>query len=549
MPKKNDQDLRTMLESIASSIKKGERLSTTDWILKHKIKTEDGRPFEFKNRRFMVDVLNDLTPEQSIMACAQVGKTTGMYIKCAKLGIEDNMNIIMSEPTESLRNDLVKSKLNKLIANNQILRDNMQGGLDFKNMGKANMFLTYTNGIGGIGISADIIVADEVSRSNIEMIETYKSRLLNSQYKWFWKISNPYMPEDLLHREFLDSDQKHWAFKPSCGCKRQILNWDGMYGYKGNVDKDKKIFVCQYCGKEVNRQDIIDGEWVARYQSRRKSGFWIHQLLRWDVDLEEMCDVESKNQSLFHNFYMGIPYSGSDVTVDAKLFKDHITSPIHPSTGVVCGADIGSATGHHMVFMKNDTVYRLARAQDFEEIEALLIEENVEYLTVDYMPEYEGAKKLQSHFPNIVRRCRYLNNRTTKDDVVNFEDDKGMVHVVRNIMFDNIINDIASGKYKFAFREGDYMFEQYIKHFSTLSKIFEVDANGSVDFKWLCPDGAHDHFAHAMLYACVSSHTQDKYTPIWGTYSPDTAFQRTRSDGQEYDSGPKLESDNEWYNL
>lgn len=549
MPKKETLNAKDIAKIIAGNLSSGDDgLSIVERIQKHGIRTEDNRPFDFKYRKFLIDYYNDLTPQQATRASAQVGKTVGLYVKGLFLAM-DGMNVAFSEPTQDLRDMLTKTKLNRIVENNEYFSNVVSGGMDIKYVKKNIMYLIYTYGAaGGIGWSSDLNILDEVSRSNPEMIDRLKSRLLNSPFKWEWFVSNPNVSEDLLDRKWKASDQKHWAIQCNhCG-KRQILNYDGLHGYKGNVCKERKIFVCQYCDLELSVESRIDGEWVKRFKDRDFiSGYWIHQLQRYDCDIQELLYEEKKNMHTFKNMYLGEPYNGSDVTVDASTIKANLVSKIKPNSGIVAGIDVGNATGHHMTFMHDNKVFALHKAADFEEIEELLIKYNVEQAVIDYMPEYEGAKKLQSHFPNMVLRCRYLPNKSSKDAIINVDEQTGIVHVLKHIMFDNIIVGLARGDYKFAFNGNDKSLDEFCAHFSTLSKIPEIDGAGNPTYKWVAPDGSHDHYAHSFLYACVAQERLNSLKPVHGIYVPNE-FEKSKS-SQSFE--PEFEDmrKNDWETL
>jgi hypothetical protein len=551
-----------MTKQLSQNLRKEKKLSTTEWILKHGIKTEDGIPFDFEKRKFLIDFYNDTSPRQAVMASAQVGKTVGVYVRALKQGMEDNLNILLSEPTQTLRDDLTKSKLNRLIEANPIFKQNVKGDLNLKTVGKSVLYLQYTYGsAGGIGVSADACYYDEVSRSNPEMISRFNSRLLNSEYKHEMWISNPAVPDDLLHKKFKASDQKHWAIRcDHCG-KRQILNYDGLPGgHKGNVCRERKIFVCQHCDMPLSVQSRIDGEWVAKYASRTSkdpdyiSGYWINQLMRHNCDVYELVAKEKENMAMFMNFYLGLPYAGSDVTVDAETIRKFVVEPVRPTNNIVAGLDVGASQegsgGHHWIVASNGTIFAMGKAKDFNELGQVMNRFGVEQAVVDYMPEYEGAKNLQAMFPQQIMRCRFLPNRTTKPEIVNYEEDKGMVHVVKHLMFDNLVNDIANGRYKFALNENDPMLRDFCDQMSNMAKIAELDTAGNPIFKWEAPEGSHDHFAMAFLYMQVAQERLELLKPVNHLYNAEDSYESRYGLPQDDDVfNPKNDQPKSWLDL
>lgn len=388
--------------------------------------------------------------------------------------------------------------------------------------------------------TTDVNLYDEVSRSNPTTIDMLKSRQLNSKHKIEVFISNPSVPNDLLHNTFINSDQKMWFVKCNhCG-KWQLLNYDGMLGFKGNVCKEREQFVCQHCDEILDPQTIIDGKWVARYKERDISGFWIHQLMRPTHSLEEQKALvkeliyeEKKSKATFYNMFLGLPYAGTDVNVDSGLIKSNLTAPIKPKNFVVMGADIGSATGHHYVIGSGDTIFAMGRAKDWTAIRRLIKEHNVQMCVVDNMPENGAAKELQAEYPGIVWRGNYVANKT--DNQIDFNEETGLVNISRNIVFDNIVNELNDDEIKFAFDQNDAMLDDFCQQWATMSKIAEIDRNGNPTFKWTAPDGAWDHFAHATMYWYIARHRMETMMPRYGITQPgdgprDTVFGRDAED-------------------
>jgi hypothetical protein len=549
-----------LTKTLAANLKKEEPLSTVEWIKKHRIKTEDGIPFDFEKRKFLVEFYNDMNPRQAIRASAQVGKTVGLYVKSLKIAMDMGLNILFSEPTMDLRDSLTKSKLNRLVEQNKIFKDVVSGDLNLKRIKDSNMFLSYTYGsAGGIGVSSDMNIYDEVSRSNPQMIDLFKSRLLNSEYGWEIWCSNPNVPEDLLDKKWKESDQKHWAIRCShCG-KRQILNYDGLEGgHKANVDKIRQCFVCQYCDRELAMQDRIDGEWVPKYKHRQNdpyfiSGYWIHQLMRHNCSVPELIAEEKKNLHTFNNMFLGRPYSGSSVSLNGELIKQHLDAPRHYDDDIVAGIDVGASQegsgGHHYIIASRNTIFAMGKARSFIELEEIMGRYGVQSAVIDYMPEYEGAKNFQSAFPNQVLRCRFLGNKTTKDQVINYEFEKGMVHVQKHIQFDNIVNDIAAGRYKFAFNSNDRLLEDFCRQCSTMSKIPELDSSGNPTYKWTAPENSADHFAMSLLYLSVAQDRLEMMKPINGYYNAEAGYNKEFVQPQDGDFFNGEKSQKSWLDL
>lgn len=551
MKKKGITSSKDMLKALSSSLKVDDSKNIIEWIEKNNIKTEDGLPITFDDRRFLIDLMNDETPKQAIMASAQVGKTVSMYIKALYMGFK-GLNVAFSEPTQDLRDMLTKSKLNRIIEANDLFKHNVKGGLDMKYIKDRMLFLVYTYGNAQVGYTTDLNIYDEVSRSNGETINMLKGRQLNSKYKWEWLISNPNVPNDLLHNFFLSSDQKHWTIKCSHCSKRQILNYDGMYGYNGNVCKEREQFVCQYCDEILNPKDIIMGEWVQRYKNRDISGYWISQLMRPTHSLEEqqalvkeMIYEEKKSAATFYNMFLGLPYSGSTVSVDEYLIKKNVC-PRPKEKGIYfMGVDIGSATGHHVIVGdENGVVIEIGKAKDWQEIREYMDKYSVQMCIVDNNPERGPGVDFQQEYLGNVYRNNYVGNKA--EELLKTDDATGLIHINRNIVMDNLINALDRGDYKFAYNENDKKLQLFCEQFSTLSKIPALDNQGNATFKWDSPNG-WDHYAHAFLYYTSALELFRLRMPQYGIFK--AGFDNNKKNYDAFDHFEEEENGSNWLEL
>lgn len=203
-----------ILKAMLDGMKGDTSTNVVDWILTNNFKTEDGHLISFTERPYLVQMLNDMSPTQAIMSGSQLGKTVNYYFKALYFNFTGK-NVLFSEPTQDLRDALTKTKLNRLIEANELLRNNVRGDLNIKHVKDRVLHLTYTFGNAPVGITSDVNFYDEVSLSNTETVNQWTGRLMNSKFQYEYFVSNPQQPNDLLHNKFLDSNQNHWAIKLS----------------------------------------------------------------------------------------------------------------------------------------------------------------------------------------------------------------------------------------------------------------------------------------------------------------------------------------------
>jgi hypothetical protein len=88
------------------------------FIKNNAIKNERGLPLAFRDRPFMVDILEDMSPLQVILKAPQVGATILETIKAFWVAKYKAKDIIYTLPSVNDVIDVVGGKINRIIAQN-----------------------------------------------------------------------------------------------------------------------------------------------------------------------------------------------------------------------------------------------------------------------------------------------------------------------------------------------------------------------------------------------------------------------------------------------
>ena len=112
------------------------------WAIKHKIKNEVGFPIEFKKRRFLFDIYNDLSPLQVLLKPPQIGATVMNTLKSFWVAKKLRRQIIYTLPAQSDVQDMVGGSINRIIAQNPILMEWVKDHdtVEQKTVGEAMIF-------------------------------------------------------------------------------------------------------------------------------------------------------------------------------------------------------------------------------------------------------------------------------------------------------------------------------------------------------------------------------------------------------------------------
>lgn len=471
------------------------------WIKDNKIKTEKEKLIEFSNHKFLKDIYEDWSPIQVSRKASQIGFSTMAIVKSSYAAKYKDWNIIYTLPNFGDIGQFVPSKINPIIQNNQQLTawTKDKDTILQKQFGKSFIYYRGTfskktekekmeSGV-GIMFSSDLNIHDESDRSDQVIMEQYESRLEASDYKGRWYFSNPTVPGTLTQRLWDKSDQKHWFIKcPYCG----YLQW---LDYYKNIDKDKEIFICQECGNEIDDNTRRNGFWVKKYRNRDISGYYIpHTICSW-ISAKEMIEAErEKTKQYFYNFVLGLPYRGSDITVDKELILKNIVYG-EPNLKIknVIGVDTGLTM--HYVLGNEQGIFKTGNTKDWDEIEFLM--KKYEALAVfDALGDLTKPRKLRDKYRGKVWLCYFKKDKDTPE-AIKWKGSEMAVYADRGKTIQRVIDDFVDENIKFyEMRPEDLV--DYIKHWETLYQIIEKDTLGIERKKWET-DG-NNHLIFATIY-------------------------------------------------
>lgn len=496
-----------------------------DWVLANHINTEKGVPLEFVQYKFLKAVYEDLSPVQVARKASQIGFSTMQIIKSLWLARTRDYNIIYTLPTFADVGQFVPSKVNALISQNKILQEWTQDK-DTINQKKVGKGFIYYRGTfsksgegkameGGVGImfSSDLNCHDECDRSDQSVLEQYESRLQASQFRGRWYFSNPTVPHTLSQQIWEKSDQKHWFVKCSHCNKWQYLD------YWKNIKEGE--FVCQYCGGFITDDDRKNGEWVRRFTGRDISGYWIpHLICPWISARKIQEEEQNKSKQYFYNFVLGLPYIGSDITVNKDIILNNIdkTEPNYQKNNVM-GVDSG--LHKYYVLGNKQGIFKVGMVENWKDVEDLINLYDVEMTVIDALPDLTEPRKLRDIYLGRIW-LNYYKREVKKADFITWERKTHTVYSDRTKIIQQVIDELVSRKIRFQMEVGELV--EYINHWGSLYKLSEKDKMGIERDVW--ESSGADHFIHATNYfrialersgeTTIKSYIPDKNKPYDG---------------------------------
>jgi len=475
---------------------KPEDVSILHWILSNKIVNEKGELLEFKDRGYLIDILEDFTPVQAIKKCAQIGGSVIFTLKAYYAADKGRFNVIYTMPSDSEVSEFVKTKADKIFQANEVLRRKFSS--DTVGLKQINDRFIYYKGTRSksvaISTTADLLIHDEIDRSDLGTIETYKSRITASPYKGTWYLSNPSLVGVGVDEIWQLSDKKEWFITCSKCKKEQYLKWEE------NVDEIKGLYVCNSCNEEITDKDRKLGRWKPTVSGKEVSGYHISQMMApWLSAKDLIREKELRGEDYFRNFILGEPYSvGEQADIRQAIMDGWSAKPLDKKPFYM-GIDIGRIK--HYVIGSEDGIFKTGTCQSREELESV-IEKYNPTIVMDAGPERTWAEEFKNKYPKLFL-CFYRKDKEVKEIVKwggmtkTDQDNWGYVWTDRTRIIDKVIDEIVKGNIQFAINRQDL--EVYIRHWESMRKIIEITPLGTERYIWDSKTGV-DHFSHATVY-------------------------------------------------
>lgn len=322
------------------TIEQLEAISPFIFIKNQDIKNERGLPLVFKDRQFMIDILEDMSPLQCFLKAPQIGATVLETIKAFWVAKFLEKDIIYTLPTVGDVVDMVGGKINRIIAQNPVFLDWIKDHdtIEQKMIDGRNVIYfrgTFTTKQ-AMMVSSQLNIHDEVDASNPEVITQYETRQQAEMGGWRWYFSHPSIVGAGIDQYWQKSDQKEWFVKcPSCE-EYQFLE------FPLSIDQQKQCYICKFCGEELSDDVRRKGEWRKLYPEAEFSGYHISQLIcPWIPASKIIKDFKEKEPQYFHNFVLALPYADAQSKITLETIKGLLVEERQTDKRVLIGLDTG----------------------------------------------------------------------------------------------------------------------------------------------------------------------------------------------------------------
>lgn len=475
--------------------------NTVPWIMGQQFVTENRKPFEFFDHRFLLTYLADDHRHKVSKKSSQIGETVGELFDDFHLAIHRKMNVIHTLHTNDVLRGFVTPKVNPIIQHNPFIKANLSK--DSEGLKQFRDNFVYFRGANAesqaISISADVLKIDEKDRSNANVVEMFESRLDFSEYKWIREFSNPSAVGFGVDDTYNRSDQRHWFIQCHHCNHYMYIDFEASDDYNHYVDQELELYVCGKCHKELSDADRCNGEWVAKWPTRDKiHGYWFSQMMApWFTAAEIIDKYRTKSTEYFYNFVLGKAYTQSDLLIDRDTILRALKAGKPRQRDVVMGSDIGKP--HWYWLGTPDGVFKWGRVNSWDDLEYLFNFYQCEAWVMDSMPEFTKVQEMLVKYPGKAFAAQFNKDRAAVGMIRWQEGDKrGYVYVDRTRAIDRVVTEIGSGNIPIYGNASEV--DEFIDHASNMYRVIDKDEKGNIKVDWMTPEGKPDHLMFSLIY-------------------------------------------------
>ena len=496
--------------------------------------------FSFKDHEFQRTIIDDPAKTSIVVKIAQAGISEilarwALAASCT----QDNLSIIYTFPTTGDAEKFCKTRIDPCITASPELANNISPALnnsEIKQFG-ANSFIYFRGTVSetaALSVPADIVIHDEVDKSNLDQMSVYVSRLQHKQTRVRKMFSTPTVSKYGIskeaetakrNREIMCCSHCNHYFAPDYFENIHIPGWTKdkreitKYNLK-DINYKKAVLLCPKCGKEPDPGPNFR-EWVVENPSDNyESNAWFLTPFCAPAIITPAYMVKTSTEferySEFMNQVLGITAEEQEDTITeedlqkAILHADLADSSTHllgADIGMICYVTIGRVTAtQELVIVHRETI----PAQKFEQRRRELCAKYKVTISVhDSQPYVDLIDRITQYDPNAYGAVFTTGNPgllyTVKEQEPDAQEGKlnmRRVNLARTLLFDSLMAEIKRGMIKVQYQgELDYV---WIQQMRSLKRVRKIDRSGELTYIWEKTDG-QDHFHFSLAYLLVAS--------------------------------------------
>jgi len=483
------------------------------------MRTERGEWLEFTRTRYTQAILRDERREHVVVKCAQARGTVSYLAKVFRRIVFPDTRprtAIYTFPTATAVTEFARARAKRMIQSSPLLRSCID---DVDNVG-VKQFHTPDGELGGtvyfrgtfteheaLEAPADILVHDELDRSNMDHLQMFTDRTRESDDPHRFVFSTPTVPRHGISREWEKSDQQEWFWDcAACGKEQCFAPMDRSVSWRDQLDVEAAEFRCAHCQAPVTTETVRKGRWVAQAPDNRDiAGFHITGIMSAQADARRLVKElgRARYPERFVQGHIGLPeVTGErDLTEDMIAFGDWANT-LQSETALVAGLD----QGKHLDFVGGDGKGKLLSVQRFDDwaqVRSVMKTLRIKLLVADAQPEPRPLQALAAEFPGRVLLADYTLNTVERDPWQRMRN-QPRIRIHRTGALDLGRDRILGGDGQDVFPALPVELEREVKAQLTAPvRTMEEDQHGNPRAVWR--ETGPDHFRHAHAYYCVAA--------------------------------------------
>jgi hypothetical protein len=348
----------------------GAEMSYSNWVAANtKIAN---RPFGFEGREFQRAILDDMSPDLTVVKPSQVGLTEVQVRKfLAILARNRGTSGIFTFPNEKMFKSNSKTRIKPVVSQPCFKSTGLEEDKPHRamNLYEINGSFAHITGMtegDATSTPADFLMHDELDLSDQAMIGLFQSRLQNSEWRHTEKFSTPTHAGYGIDAAYNASDQFEYMTRCAACNHWQVPVFDLKFlclpGYSGsedleNIDIDQVAKLdlpgcyvkCERCEARLDLKDPKYREWVARYPGRVARGYRIRPFsfhrLTPEYILRQLLKMRAlDNLRGWKNTVLGETHSDGDSKLEPDQVRQVLGAPtveIGSLTPLALGCDMG----------------------------------------------------------------------------------------------------------------------------------------------------------------------------------------------------------------
>ena len=497
----------------------------------------NGDRFSFKDHEFQKDILSDTTQIVNVQKCAQIGMSEAMARYALAISrVMPYFSTILTMPGANDAQDFFKTRIDAVINDSPDLRGYLDPQINNTSMKGFGGSLLYGRGTRGstaaLSVPADLLIHDELDRSDPHTIQQYVSRLKHSKYQMIRRFGTPTttgkgialaMSMSKRYRHMVKCNHCNHSFAPNYHDHVVIPGWNKP---KKELDKHSLLSTgwenawvcCPKCGKEPNLGPNYR-EWVCENPQDKLSekGYFITPFSVPNVVPISRIVQESTMFSWgeFCNQTLGETSSSSaeglleDHVLDCKYTNGSLydSGSIHAmgvDLGAMCYITIGRKTSEGILLVVHRERVPLGELRAART--RLMTKYRVLTSVWDWQPYTELVIDLQEKDKNlyagryaVAKNPQIFTIQTKEESIKEGQLPLKLVILSRDLHFDVIMEMFKNQTIQWQ-AQGDADDKLFVAQCLDMKRVLKPDKFGDAYYTWMKQDNDQDHYHHSLGY-------------------------------------------------